>query len=508
MTARAWIRSSPLLLEPPRHEATTTFFCDDDILLEADLVADQDEQSETSVSVALLVEAKLIRRKRQALLVAGLVCLSSLIVAIAVGVPLYLAQKEARNERLASGSSSTGSLATVNVTSLQSKFSQTTLANSTLEAILNGTSAQARAYQWLFGAGDHPDLPQDEAMERLSHRFALATLYYSTGGDMWRTRAGWLDKGLHECLWQGVVCANVTSNAVSYCKDQQGVLRVVSDNILNETEVESIDLSGNGLNGSLPQEMSLLATANIQSMALESNAISGSIPSGLGELTSLQYLSLSQNAIEGIPPSLGNLRRLRTLQLFQNQLKGQIPPAVYQLTNLGSLNLDGNVMTGTVSTELGQLSKLTELLIWTNEGLTGSLPTELGLLTGLTQLFMLSSRFSGERLSGPIPTEIGNLSQLTNLILSGYLFNGTIPTELSRLTPVDWLYLQRNELRGSIPTELGRLTKLGELDVSENTALTGSVPESLCAMIRNKSLVVKVSCDVVNCSESCGCTCV
>jgi Leucine rich repeat len=476
---------------------------EDAILLEADLVADQVEQSEASVSVALLVEAKIIRRKRQALVMAGLVCLSSMIVAIAVGVPLYLSQ----NGGSASGSLAEGRLDTVSVTSLQSNFSQT-LANSTVEAIGQDTSPQAKAYLWLFEAGDALKLPRDEAMKRMAHRFALATLYYSTGGDSWRTRSGWLEKDVHECLWQGVTCANVTFNAVSYCKDQQGVLREVSDNILNVTEVERIDLSGNGLNGSLPDELSLLVTANVRDIALDGNNIGGKIPSGLGDLTTLQYLSLSQNAIEGILPEVGKLGRLKTLKLFQNKLTGSIPAAIYRLTDLTLLDVEGNAMTGTISKEVGQLSKLTELNIWTIEGLTGSLPTELGRLTGLTQIYILSSRFSGPRLSGPIPSELGNLSNLTNLILSGYLFDGTIPPELSRLTLLDWLYLQRNELSGSIPSELGRLTKLGELDVSANTALTGSVPESLCSLIGSNNLVVKVSCDVINCSATCGCSCV
>jgi Leucine-rich repeat (LRR) protein len=522
--------SASLDSQPPappgvaRPQVASTARSDEDILLEADLVADQDEQSETSVSVALLVEAKLIRRKRQALLVASLVCLSSLIAAIAVGVPLFLrAQNDAQQERSAPGLFVEGA----SVVSLQGEFNETlansTLANSTLPKINLTTSPQAKAYAWLFGGGDTYRLPRDEAMVRMAHMFALATLYFSTGGNTtWKIKAGWLDKDLHECYWHGVNCANVS--AVSYCKDQQGIQRT-----LNVTEVEGIDLSGNGLSGSLPDELMLLVTAKMRSMELQSNNIAGPIPSGLGHFSTLRVLSLSQNALTGtLPPSLSSLRHLETLQLFQNkisgnmseiasltslrefdarqnQLTGTIPREVYQLTNLTLLGLDGNQLNGTLSKNVGQLTKLVQLNIG---GLTGTLPTELGLLTGLTQLYVVSPTFSGPRLSGPIPSEIGNLSQLTNLILSGYLFSGTIPTELSKLTLLDWLYLQRNELRGSIPTELGLLTKLGELDVSENTALTGSVPESLCAMIRNISLVVKVSCDVVPCSESCGCTCV
>jgi hypothetical protein len=342
------------------------------------------------------------------------------------------------------------------------------LSEATVSAMsVNGTP-QFKAFQWL-NSTTHPDIPDDsDPVRRMVQQFALATLFYATNatgeGDAtgWSNAAGWLVEA-DECEWFGCNCTQT----------------------LNETWVlNKLELVRNGLTASaLPIEVGLLD--GLTTLDLSGNAIPGSIPSELGRLTSLQFLGLSNNTFTG-----------------------SIPTEIYRLTDLTKLNLDTNQLNGTISSNVGQLSKLTDLLIWTNEGLTGSLPTELGLLTGLTQLYMLSSRFSGPRLSGPIPTEIGNMSQLTNLILSGYLFSGTIPTQLSKLTLVDWLYLQRNELRGSIPTELGRLTKLGELDVSENTALTGSVPESLCGMIRSNSLVVKVSCDVVNCSDACGCTCV
>jgi hypothetical protein len=334
------------------------------------------------------------------------------------------------------------------------------LSNSTVDAMsVNGTP-QFKAFQWL-NSTNHPAIPDDSnAVGRMVQQFALATLYFATGG--WKNASGWLQDP-NECDWFGCNCTQTE----------------------NETWVlDRLELPGNGLEASaLSIEVGLLD--RLTTLNLAENSFLGSIPSELGRLTSLKALALN-NA----------------------NFTGGIPTQIYRLTDLTKLDLDTNKLTGTISSNVGKLSKLTELNIWTNEGLTGSLPTQLGLLTLLTQVYMLSSRFSGPRLSGSIPSELGKLSQLTNLVMSGYQFSGTIPTELSRLTLLDWLYLQRNELSGSIPSELGRLTKLGELDVSANTALTGTVPASLCNLIGSNNLVVKVSCDAVNCTATCGCTCV
>jgi hypothetical protein len=86
--------------------------------------------------------------------------------------------------------------ALVSVASLQEEFTQS-LPIATREAIHRGgsTTPQAQAYNWLFHASNpHPDLPEGEAMARMTHRFALATIYDATGGDAsWKVNEGWLD---------------------------------------------------------------------------------------------------------------------------------------------------------------------------------------------------------------------------------------------------------------------------------------------------------------------------
>ncbi|OQY30290.1 MAG: hypothetical protein B6244_00065 [Candidatus Cloacimonetes bacterium 4572_55] len=57
-------------------------------------------------------------------------------------------------------------------------------------------------------------------------------------------------------------------------------------------------------------------------------------------------------------------------------------------------------------------------------------------------------------LSGSIPTEIGNLTSLTRLYLSYNDLSGSIPTEIGNLTRLIWLDLQNNSLSRSIPASL------------------------------------------------------
>jgi Leucine-rich repeat (LRR) protein len=79
--------------------------------------------------------------------------------------------------------------------------------------------------------------------------------------------------------------------------------------------------------------------------------------------------------------------------------------------------------------------------------LTGSVPTELGLLTELTDL-----QLGHNALHGPIPTELGR-SKLRRLGLEFNALQGTLPSELGRLSELTVVALQANELTGSVPAE-------------------------------------------------------
>jgi hypothetical protein len=76
--------------------------------------------------------------------------------------------------------------------------------------------------------------------------------------------------------------------------------------------------------------------------------------------------------------------RVVDLDLYANQLTGTIPTELSQLSNLQSLNLYHNQLTGTIPTELSQLSNLQFLSLGVNE-LTGAVPVAFTNLTAMSE---------------------------------------------------------------------------------------------------------------------------
>ena len=101
----------------------------------------------------------------------------------------------------------------------------------------------------------------------------------------------------------------------------------------------------------MPGELGSLAA--LETLDLSGNRLSGSIPGELGQLTGLYTLDLSGNRLTGsIPPELaptatGGLSVLKDLRLHHNDLTGELPLGIrYEaghtpvLTSLESLSLD------------------------------------------------------------------------------------------------------------------------------------------------------------------------
>jgi Leucine-rich repeat (LRR) protein len=94
-----------------------------------------------------------------------------------------------------------------------------------------------------------------------------------------------------------------------------------------------------------------------------------------------------------------------------------------------------------------------------SNNLTGSIPSELGNLSNLRALSLW-----GNSLTGSIPSELGNLSYLWHLNLGGNSLTGSIPSELGNLSNLNRLYLDSNQLCGEIPVELKNLSNIPSPD--------------------------------------------
>ena len=230
-----------------------------------------------------------------------------------------------------------------------------------------------------------------------SDRDALIAFYNATDGPNWEINTNWLsNKAIGE--WYGVITGT-------------------------DGRITAIDLSDNGLNGELPEQLSSLS--GLRSLWLGHNRLTGGIPAGLGSLLNLQSLSLVSNRLSGkIPAQLGNIANMRNLFLQDNRLEGKIPAELGKLFNLQSLHLGFNRLRGEIPKELASLINLAYLHLGFNE-LSDGIPGEFGELSNLAYLHLGSNELSDE-----IPEKLGGLSGLQYLLLGGNRFTGCIPARL------------------------------------------------------------------------------
>ncbi len=334
-------------------------------------------------------------------------------------------------------------------------------------------------------------------------REALASLHEATGGRNWTHSNGWLgDGGLEE--WRGVTT------------DSLG-------------RVTALDLSGNGLVGSVPWSIAQLARmtalrignnpnltgplpVSLSALALQELGYDGtdlcippdpsfgewlaSIPSHDGTATGCsphsdrEVLELLYEGTRGTAwtnddnwlsdrpmgewfgVTTNAEDRVVQLSLSRNNLRGPIPLELAGLSELFGLNISWNRLSGPIPAELGRLSRLYWLILGQND-LVGPIPAALGNLSRLTALYL-----DGNDLTGPIPPELGNLSNLVVLEVDQNELSGPIPPELFELSELILLDLGNNDLSGPIPAGLADLVKLESLDFSWNR-LSGPIPSGL-----------------------------
>ncbi len=253
--------------------------------------------------------------------------------------------------------------------------------------------------------------------------------------------------------------------------------------------VTGLDLSGEGLTGSIPAEMGGLT--GLETLDLSDNGLTGSIPSELGNLEALQTLDLSDNGLSGsIPAALGEqdastppqtkLGRLTTLRLKGNELSGEIPAALGNLARLEELDLSNNSLTGAIPAELRGLTSLDVLVLGGNQ-LSGEIPSGVITMSGLERVDLSDNRLTTGTRGLPAPAT--TTPSLVSLNLSNNSLSGGIPAGLSNWPGLQELRLSDNSFSGDLPAGLswGSFSQMSLLDLGDND-LTGAIPPGVRAL--------------------------
>ena len=274
----------------------------------------------------------------------------------------------------------------------------------------------------------------------VSERNVLLNLYIYTNDSSWANNTGWTSAAGTECTWYGITC------------DSNGVT------------ITAIDLSGNGLRGTLPpiSQLTNLESFNVGNGAHFVNFLVGTIPS-LSGLTHLKFFVANGQEFTGPIPTLAGLSNLVHFDVSNSQLSGAIP-GLAGSPNLAYFSAYNNQLTGSIP-DIGGLSNLVYFRVNQNQ-LTGSIPN-------LTQLTSLTQFNVGQnRLTGDIPALAG-LAKLQYFVVADNQLTGSIP-ELSGLTNLQDFFANFNKLTGSIP-DLSDLASLVVFAVGANQ-LTGIAP--------------------------------
>ncbi|TYI87729.1 hypothetical protein E1A91_D04G156100v1 [Gossypium mustelinum] len=257
--------------------------------------------------------------------------------------------------------------------------------------------------------------------------------------------------------------------------------------ILQVRMLQSLDVLDNEkLQGSLTK---FHHNGSLQNLVLSGTNFSGSLPQSIDKLVNLTRLDLSSCNFSGaIPSSVSNLQQLVYLDLSLNNFTGQIP--CFDLSkNLAHVDLSYNKLSGKIESfkweDLPNLTHIDLRVLLSNNQFDGE-------VTGVPKVresLLDTLDLSYNQLQGPIPAYVFELSRLSVLVLSSNNFNGTIlPRDIRKLVHLTYLDLSHNNLsviatesyslascKLNVFPDLKNQSRLTHLDLSQNQ-ISGEVP--------------------------------
>ncbi|XAR74030.1 Non-specific protein-tyrosine kinase [Bertholletia excelsa] len=157
----------------------------------------------------------------------------------------------------------------------------------------------------------------------------------------------WSQTGGDPCdeYWKGITCSD--SRVTEIKLSGLGLTGSMGYQLDQLKAVTDFDISNNNIISPIPYQL----PPNVTILNLASNGFRGNIPYSISLMTSLEYLNLGHNQLQGqLRDMFGQvpLPALSTLDLSSNSLSGDLPQGFSSFSSMTDMSLQNNQFTGTI----------------------------------------------------------------------------------------------------------------------------------------------------------------
>jgi hypothetical protein len=238
------------------------------------------------------------------------------------------------------------------------------------------------------------------------------------------------------------------------------------------SSLSELRLSGNRISGEIPVSF---GQSSIQFLWLndqQGGGMTGSIDV-IASMTFLSVVWLHGNKFTGtIPSNIGNITSLQELNLNGNQLVGLIPNSLANM-ELKSLDLNNNMFMGPIPKfKATKVSYDSNFFCQTKPGLecASDVNVLLDFLHNVNYPSFLITKWVGNDPCGQpwFGLRCNNVKEVSMINLPNQKLNGTLSPSLAMLVSVLEIKLAGNNLNGKVPSNFTELKSLTLLDLSDN----------------------------------------
>ena len=219
----------------------------------------------------------------------------------------------------------------------------------------------------------------------------LVEIYNVTDGPNWTRQTNWLQGPVGD--WDGITVANGRVSKISFTG--AGLTGTIPNSIFQLDALESFSAQEGRATLQLTAA-NLSGWPNIEILSLIGIQINNTLDVFCGASSLIQLSVTSKNLTGSIPSCLSNLALTRfSIGVQPDLTPGPIPDFLGQMPTLQSISLSGTNRTGTIPNSICNLDKL-RFLTLSNNDLTGEVPSCLNQFGVYNQLFLDGNNFTGE----------------------------------------------------------------------------------------------------------------